>query len=364
MTARPVMRIHLRPLLHRPARRCRCAAPSADRRAGDTPPSPPIRPRPPPRAGGKLERLGEPRQRLAGPALPLRGSRRQRVGAARADERRRPGPRLGVDRLAGRGGHGLPGTAQALHDRRSVDGRRAPCRSPTRVATSGRCRSAVRERPAGACSPGAPEVQTSRWPRASPRSRACEPLARLAGEVRLRKAGAPAEPAAPGATESAVAPASAGVAAAAPAAAPQKTGAGGHLKNLGLVLGANVVGLAALYGINQLGKGRAARAPSPARRACASSAPRTRRASATTRSSSAPPAARRQTGLAEGETGCDGGLRPCAANLSCNLLLAASARAKTDAAPSEPVTRRGRAVSARRAGGGRPTRPGPAGLTV
>lgn len=145
------------------------------------------------------------------------------------------------------------------------------------------------------------------------------PLARLAGEVQLRKAGAPAEPATPGATESAVAPASAGVAAAAPAAAPQKTGAGGHLKNLGLVLGANVVGFAALYGINQIGKGKGSQgAVTCSPRVCVVGAP------------NAPclcyneiiigaSCGETPTGLAEGETGCDGGLRPCAANLSCNL---------------------------------------------
>ncbi len=71
------------------------------------------------------------------------------------------------------------------------------------------------------------------------------PLTRLSGEVRLRRAGAAAE----GAQQ-------AGGTAAEPAAGPKpKTTAGTHLKNLGIVLGANVVGLGLLYGVNKIGKG-------------------------------------------------------------------------------------------------------------
>jgi hypothetical protein len=68
------------------------------------------------------------------------------------------------------------------------------------------------------------------------------PLARLSGEVRLRRAGA----AGPGA---------AGAAAGGAGAAPGKTSLGQHARNLGIVLGANVVGLGLLYGANRLGKG-------------------------------------------------------------------------------------------------------------
>lgn len=66
------------------------------------------------------------------------------------------------------------------------------------------------------------------------------PLARLSGEVRLRRSGA-GEPGA--------------AAAGASAAAPRKTSLGQHARNLGIVLGANVVGLGLLYGANRLGKG-------------------------------------------------------------------------------------------------------------
>lgn len=72
------------------------------------------------------------------------------------------------------------------------------------------------------------------------------PATRLSGEVRLTRGpqGAPAEGAAAGGGEPA--------AAAAPAA---KAGVGRHLGNLGIVLGANVVGLGLLYGVNKVGKG-------------------------------------------------------------------------------------------------------------
>jgi hypothetical protein len=74
------------------------------------------------------------------------------------------------------------------------------------------------------------------------------PAARLSGEVRLRRGGEEAgtEDAAGGAAPATAEPA------AAPAA---KAGAGTHARNLGIVLGANVVGLGLLYGVNKLGKG-------------------------------------------------------------------------------------------------------------
>ncbi len=74
------------------------------------------------------------------------------------------------------------------------------------------------------------------------------PMARLNGEVRLRRGGEAAD--AEGATAS-PAPAAGG-----PAATPTPpAGAGRYLGHLGLVLGANVVGLGLLYGVNKIGKG-------------------------------------------------------------------------------------------------------------
>jgi hypothetical protein len=74
------------------------------------------------------------------------------------------------------------------------------------------------------------------------------PAARLSGEVRLRR----------GAEEGGAEEAAGGAAAAAegPAVAPAaKAGAGTHARNVGIVIGANVVGLGLLYGANKLGKG-------------------------------------------------------------------------------------------------------------
>lgn len=77
------------------------------------------------------------------------------------------------------------------------------------------------------------------------------PTTRLAGEIRLRRGEASAEPEEPGAE--AVAPGPAGVGAA-PAAA-KSAGAGRHVGNVGMILGANVVGLGLLYAANKAGKG-------------------------------------------------------------------------------------------------------------
>jgi len=74
------------------------------------------------------------------------------------------------------------------------------------------------------------------------------PAAHLSGEVRLRRGSEEAaaeEPAAAAGT----APESA------PTASTPKIGAGGHAKNLAIILGANVVGIGLLYGVNKLGKG-------------------------------------------------------------------------------------------------------------
>jgi hypothetical protein len=61
-------------------------------------------------------------------------------------------------------------------------------------------------------------------------------VARLSGEVHLRRIEAQVKP-----------PAA--------ASAPPKAGAGTHLRNLGIVLGANIVGLGLLYGVNRIGEG-------------------------------------------------------------------------------------------------------------
>jgi hypothetical protein len=75
------------------------------------------------------------------------------------------------------------------------------------------------------------------------------PMARLSGEVRLQRAeeGAAAEA---GGTAPSAAPAGG----TAPSA---KAGAGTHAGNVAIVIGANVVGLGLLYGVNKLGKGSA-----------------------------------------------------------------------------------------------------------
>jgi hypothetical protein len=74
------------------------------------------------------------------------------------------------------------------------------------------------------------------------------PAARLSGEVRLRRGAEAAE-----ANETAGTPAP--PAGGAAPAAPRKAGAGTHARNIGVILGANVVGLGLLYGVNKLGKG-------------------------------------------------------------------------------------------------------------
>jgi hypothetical protein len=78
------------------------------------------------------------------------------------------------------------------------------------------------------------------------------PTTRLAGEVRLRRGEASAGPEEPAAVEAGV-PAPAGEGAAAASVPP--AGAGRHAGNLGVILGANVVGLGLLYAANKLGSG-------------------------------------------------------------------------------------------------------------
>ena len=72
------------------------------------------------------------------------------------------------------------------------------------------------------------------------------PAAHLSGEVRLHR----------GAEEaSAEEPSGAATKEGATEAPKKKIGAGGHAKNIAIILGANVVGLGLLYGANKLGKG-------------------------------------------------------------------------------------------------------------
>jgi hypothetical protein len=73
------------------------------------------------------------------------------------------------------------------------------------------------------------------------------PLSRLSGEVRLRRGASEPE-------QVRGTPAASGGAAAV-ASAPRKTSVGTHAKHVAIVLGANVVGLGLLYGVNVLGKG-------------------------------------------------------------------------------------------------------------
>jgi hypothetical protein len=77
-------------------------------------------------------------------------------------------------------------------------------------------------------------------------------LSRLSGEVRLQRVEDTQEAGAAGAAAGAT-PASG--AAEAAGSAPAPAGGGRHLGNVGVVIGANVVGLGLLYGVNTLGKG-------------------------------------------------------------------------------------------------------------
>ena len=74
------------------------------------------------------------------------------------------------------------------------------------------------------------------------------PAARLSGEVWLSRGGEAAAESPPGAG-------STGPAAEVAAPPLPPVGAGGHLKNIGIVIGANVAALGLLYGVNELGKG-------------------------------------------------------------------------------------------------------------
>jgi hypothetical protein len=74
------------------------------------------------------------------------------------------------------------------------------------------------------------------------------PMARLSGEVRLRRGG-------PAADEEGAAPGPAAAAGGAAATPTPPAGASKYLGHIGIILGANVVALGLLYGVNKVGKG-------------------------------------------------------------------------------------------------------------
>ena len=82
-----------------------------------------------------------------------------------------------------------------------------------------------------------------------------KPGSRLSGEVQLEKAIPPSDEAESGPAADQVAGGTGAVGEA--SRAPETTSAGQHFKNLGIVLGATAVGLAGLYGVNELGQGSA-----------------------------------------------------------------------------------------------------------
>jgi hypothetical protein len=77
------------------------------------------------------------------------------------------------------------------------------------------------------------------------------PLARLSGEVRLHRGGE----ATGGEEAGGEAPTAGAVPAGGGTAPPAHAGAGTYASHLGLIIGANVVGLGLLYGVNKLGQG-------------------------------------------------------------------------------------------------------------
>jgi hypothetical protein len=148
------------------------------------------------------------------------------------------------------------------------------------------------------------------------------PTARLSGEVRLRRVGEE-EPGTKGAAPAAEAPATEAPAAEIPAAEapgappPKPIGAGGHARNVGIVLGANVVGLGLLYGVNKLGKGSSeAGVVTCSPRVCVVGAPN-QPCFCEGNVLSGAPCGTTTAGAPLG-TPCDGRSVPCQSGLSCN----------------------------------------------
>ena len=191
----------------------------------------------------------------------------------------------------------VSGPAQALRDRRGVARRVPRSRSRTRAATSGR--SQLREngkalqglltwRQGGAEEPLAEGFSLPGGKR---------PMARLSGEVQLRRV-------VPGATGAA-------------AATPASVGAGKQAGHIVAIVGANIVGLGLLYGANKLGKGSSSSGSvtcSP--RVCVVGTPGAPCFCESNVLSGAP-CGTTQAGAPIGAP-CDGQSVPCQAALSCN----------------------------------------------
>ena len=186
-----------------------------------------------------LRGLGDAQQRRPDGHLPLRRTAGHVLRAPRGRRRRRRSLRLDRDRHAGPARHAVSCAPQALRDRRRSRCSGPTSRSPTPAATSGRSRCARTARRCRACSPGSRAAPRSRLPRASRLPGGKRPMARLSGEVQLRRV-------VPGATGA--------------AAAAQPPGAVGRSRQAGRqrreVVGANIVGLGLLYGRQQARQGQ------------------------------------------------------------------------------------------------------------
>ncbi len=134
------------------------------------------------------------------------------------------------------------------------------------------------------------------------------PLARLSGEVRLRR------------SEEEPAPAAAAAGGAAAAGAKRKTGAGTFTKYGLMILSANVVGLGLLYGANQAGKGGVSGGSTCSPRYCHIGLANANCSCNTNQTTAQPCLAGAPNGVALGGT-CDGKTLLCQQPLSCNVPL-------------------------------------------
>lgn len=135
------------------------------------------------------------------------------------------------------------------------------------------------------------------------------PLTRLGGEVRLRREGAAAE------GSEAASDLGEGAAAAEEAKLPKK-GAGGHVKDVAAVLGANAVALGLLWGANELGQGSEAGVLTCSPRVCIVGAPN-QPCFCEGNVVSGASCGQTTAGAPIGAV-CDGVAVPCQASLSCN----------------------------------------------
>ncbi len=144
---------------------------------------------------------------------------------------------------------------------------------------------------------------------AGPEGRA--PLARLSGEVKLRRVPAETAPA-PGVATGGTA-----------AGAPQKTSLGTHAKHLAIVLAANVVGLGLVYGVNALGKGSTTSgAVTCSPRLCHAGLPNQPCLCDPNQDTGA--SCGTTTGGVDTQGACDGVSLPCRSGLSCDILQGAT----------------------------------------